>query len=321
MSSAPIRNIQPLWRVLRGAVWVLFFSVLAASGAGLVGTAWHAPGSPARAELTWAGDTALGHRLDIATEELKRIAADVEDLATQAKIALTEVASTDPARLNAALDEGAVAADAVASATLDLRGALVDLPGDSPTSALDYSNSTLVRRAAILAAIDAAASLASQWSQVQARSADAAQLTALIAAHDSTVLEAAAKGVSREYAAAASILDGALLTVADIKSLRVRLIASQERTVLDEWVERNQAYDLALKTLYLALVASKGKVTLVVQSARRDEQAAFAQLPPDRRTILVILAEVARGGLTQAVLAIDEARGRIDAAISETGTA
>jgi hypothetical protein len=44
---------------------------------------------------------------------------------------------------------------------------------------------------------------------------------------------------------------------------------------------------------------------------------AFAQLPPDRRTIIVIVSEVTRGGLTQAVLAIEDARGRIDDALAE----
>lgn len=317
MSSARSRILPAIARVLRGIAWAVLFAVLAASGAGLVDGTWHAPGSPARAELTWDGDAALGERLDVATEELKRIADGVEELDNLAKTALSEVASVDPSRLNAALETGAEVATAIESATFDLQQVLSGLPGDGPTAALEYSNDTLVRRAAILAAIDAAASLAGQWSQVVKRSADAAQLRATIATHDTTVLAGAAKGVGGKYKDASATLAGALLTVADIKALRVRLIAGTEPTVLDEWIERNQAYDIALKGLYDALVKSKGEVTLAVQSARREERAAFGQLPPDRRTILVIVAEVARGGLTQAVLAIDEARGRIDEALAE----
>ena len=52
----------------------------------------------------------------------------------------------------------------------------------------------------------------------------------------------------------------------------------------------------------------------------RCVKAAHDLLPPDRRTIIVIVAEVARGGLTQAVLAIEEANGHIDDALAETGT-
>lgn len=321
MSSAPNRTLRSLGRVLRGVTWTLLFAVLAASGAGLVDGTWHAPGSPARAELTYDGDTSIARRLDVASVELQRIADDVDELSRQAKIALSEVASTDPSRLNAALDQGADIAAAIDSATLDLRDALIGLPGDGPTAAIDYSNATLVRRAAILAAIDAAASLGAQWTLVQNRSADAAQLTSLIARHDTTVLQAAAKGVDHKYADAVKILDDAILTVTQIKALRVRLIASTEPTVLDEWIQRNQTFDVALQALYAALVASKGKPTITVLSARRVEEEAFAQLPPDRRTILVIVAEVARGGLTQAVLSIEEASGRIEDALAEADPA
>lgn len=306
-------------RVLRGVAWAALLALLAASGAGLIDGTWHAPGSPERAELTWAGDSSIAGRLDVATTELRRIAADVEELSTAAKSALAEVASTDPTRLSAALEHGTEVASAIDSAALDLRDALVGLPGDGPNAAIEYSNAALVRRAAILAAVDSAGSLASHWAQVTARAADAAQLLALIARHDETVLQAAAKGVAGAYKEAIPILDQALLTVADVKTLRQRLLASTEPTVLDEWIDRNGTYDQALRALYAALVASKGKITVTVQSARREERAAFDLLPPDRRTIIVIVAEVARGGLTQAVLAIEEASGHIDEALAEAG--
>ncbi|MEO8272701.1 MAG: hypothetical protein ABI620_01375 [Chloroflexota bacterium] len=321
MSSRLARTLQPLGRVLRALAWAVLLALISISGAGLVAGAWHAPASPARAELTWAGDAAVNARLDLAAIELQRISDDVEELATQAKVALEEVASTDPSRLRSALERGNEIAAALDGATHDLRDALIGLPGDGPYAAIEFSNPTLVRRAAILAAVDSAASLATLWAQVTARAGDAAQLTALIASHDTTVLEAAAKGVKKEYGAAIPILDQALLIVADVKALRVRIIASAEPTVLDEWIERDAAYDLALKALYSALVKSKGQITLAVQSARRDEQAAFALLPPDRRTIIVIVAEVARGGLTQAVLALEEANARIDDALAEAGPA
>jgi hypothetical protein len=319
MSSAPARILQPLGRVVRGLAWTTLLALLAISGAGLVDGAWHAPGSPARAELTWAGDSEIDARLDLATIELQRISDDVEQLATEAKTALAEVASTDPSRLQSALERGNEIAAALDSEAHDLREALSGLPGDGPNAAIEFSNPTLVRRAAILSAIDSAASLAASWSQVTGRAGDAAQLIGLIAQHDVTVLAAAAQGRAAKYRDATVTLDTALLTVSDVKTLRVRLIAGTEPTVLDEWVERNAAYDLALKTLYSALVASKGKVTLAVQSARREERVAFALLPPDRRTIIVIVAEVARGGLTQAGLAIEEANGRIDDALAEAG--
>jgi hypothetical protein len=114
MSSARSRILPALGRGVRGIIWTLLLAVLAASGAGagLAGLAWHAPGSPARAELTFAGDAALNARLDVASETLRDIVADVQLLATEAKTALEEVASLDPTRLEASLVRGgALAAD------------------------------------------------------------------------------------------------------------------------------------------------------------------------------------------------------------------
>jgi hypothetical protein len=317
MSSAPARILPLVWRVIRGLAWAVVLAVVAASAAGVADLAWHAPGSPARAELTYPGDAALDVTLDAATLKLEAIAADMASLAREAKTALGEVASSDPTRLREALLRGADAAASIDSATRDLRESVIGLPGDGPAAAIEYSNATLVRRAAILAAIDAAAGLTGRWQQVSGRAADAAQLIELIGLHDLTVLNAASKGRASEFAEAVEILAEALLRIEDIQLLRVRLIAGSEPTVLDEWIERNTNYDAALRTLYAALDRSGGRVTLAVTSARREERLAFEQLPPDRRTILVIVSEVARGGLTQAVLAIEDASAHVDEALAE----
>lgn len=306
-----------LGRAIRGIVWTALFAVLAAGAAGLIAQASHAPGSPARAELTYIGDTELNARLDAATSELEAISGDVERLADDAKTALEEVASSDPTALNESLQHGSEVAEAISVRTRALLDSLAGLPGDEPDAAVRYSNDTLVRRAAVLAALDAAATLNAQWLQVTGKAVETSQLTTLIAEHDEIVLDAAAKGRGRQYGDAASTLDGAILAVANVKELRTKLIADTGPTVLDEWIERNLAYDLALKALYVALDQSNGAVTVKVQAARRVERDAFDQLPPDRRTIIVIVAEIARGGLTQAVLAIEDARGRIDDALAE----
>ena len=320
MTRAPTRILPFIGRALRGVVWTILLAVVAAGAAGLVGQAWHAPGSPARAELTYDGDSALGARLDVATDQLQLIAADVDVLAEEAKSALEEVSSADPTRLRESLQRGGQAAAAIDIQTRALRDSLTGLPGDGTAAVIEYGNPVLVRRAAILAAVDAAASLAAQWRQVTGRAVDAAHLTTLIADHDTTVLDAAENGRARRYLEAATILDQALLTVGEVDTLRKRLIAGTEQTILDEWIDRTAAYDVALKALYVALDKSRGVVTIAVQSARRAERLAFAQLPPDRRTIIVIVAEVGRGGLTQAVLAIEEARSRIDDALAEAAT-
>src|SRR5215212_8979499 len=132
MSSEPLQQRPPragttgraAGRAARGVVWAVVLAVLAASGAGLAGLAWHPPGSPARAELTYEGDAALGARLDAATADLQQIAADVERLADAAKTALEDVASVDPARLEASLSSGDAIAAGIEARSRSLRESL-----------------------------------------------------------------------------------------------------------------------------------------------------------------------------------------------------
>lgn len=316
MPSAPTRTTPSFERAIRGLLWGVLLAVLAASAAGLAGLAWHPPGSPSRAELTYAGDAELGARLDIARADLKVIAGDVEALAAEAKSALEEVASADAARVQASLERGDVIAARIEAGAAALRASTLDLPGAEPDAAMHFSNATLVRRSATLAAIEAATGLAGSWQTVAARARETARLTGLINDHDATVLTGIQHGLDGEFKNAVATIDDALAIITTIEALRTRLVAAED-TVLDEWIERTKNYDLALQHLYASLVKSKGRVTVEVQSARREERVAFNQLPPDRRTILVIISEVTRNGLTQAVIAIDEAHGRLDEALVE----
>lgn len=320
MSSASARYLPPIGRALRGLFWTALFAVLAAGGAGLVGQAWHPPGSPVRAELTYPGDAALDARLDAATAGLAEIADEVEVLADAAKTALAEVTSSESERLRAAVERGDEAATTIEGRAAALRVALADLPGTGPTVTIEYSNATLVRRSTVLAAIEAASGLAVHWRQVAARATETANLTTQIARHDQTVIAAAADGKERRYQRAIRVLDEALLIVVDIQSRRARLIAGTEGTVLDEWITRSRDFDTALKNLYAALdecACPGGPYTVAVQFANRDMELAKAQLPPDRRTIIVIVSEVTAGGLTEAVIAIEDARGQIEDALAE----
>ncbi|HET9851660.1 MAG TPA: hypothetical protein VFP56_04030 [Candidatus Limnocylindrales bacterium] len=320
MSSAPVRTTPSLGRAARGLAWGGLLAVLAASGAGLVGLAWHPPGSPARAELTAQGDAGLDARLVAARADLEQVAADLQDLAEEAKTALASVASADASLLAASLERGDALAASIEARARTLRESLDDLPGDEPDAAMRYSNPVLVRRAATLAAIQAATGLAGSWQAVAARASETSRLTALITAHDTTVVNGIQHGLNSEFKNAVETIDEALAVMKTIDDLRARLVAADD-TVLDEWIRRTKAYDVALQHLYAALVKSKGRVTVVVQSARREERDAYAELPPDRRTILVIISEVTRNGLTQAVIAIDEASGRLDEALADVAEA
>ena len=61
-------------------------------------------------------------------------------------------------------------------------------------------------------------------------------------------------------------------------------------------------------------------MTAAVRAAFAELRAAEAALPPDGRALVVIMSDVARGGLNQAVIGIEEAKGRLDAAGAALGT-
>jgi hypothetical protein len=301
-----------------GAIaWLALSAALALGGAGLVGELTHPPGGANREELTYPGDMLLKARLDDASTRLHDIASDVDQLSTDAKSALEDLASTDPTALQKALQHGSGIAVILTGATTDLRDALAGLPGDEPDAVMRFSNATLVRRAAILAALDAAGGLADQWEHVTGRSVDAGRLTALLQAHDSTVAAAINRGIAAKFADAVTILAKAKATLDEITLLKSSFSSGSEVTVLDAWLTSHVRYDAALNALYVALAKSGGRTNLAVQAAYREEKLARDLLPSDNRSLIVIVAEFARGGLNQAVLAIEDASGRIDAALAE----
>jgi hypothetical protein len=304
---------------LTGAIaWTLLAAAVALGAAGLVSQLGHQPGGPQRAELTWSGDAALKARLDDATNQLADISANVDRMADAAKAALGSIQSVDPADLQTNLEKGNGAAVLITQATTELRSSLAGLIGEGPGAALTYSNPTLVRRAQILAAMDAALSLSRSWSDVTAQSLEAARAASLLNSHNQVIADATALGRAAKYADAVAKIEAAKITLQDLASLRNGIVTGGDVNVLDQWIQLNQTFDNALEKLYQALARAHGQNTLFVQAMYRDEQAAFNNLPKDNRAIIVILAQIAQGGLNQAVLAINDAQGRIEAALAET---
>jgi len=317
-STTRVRSVARGVTAIVGAIaWLALSAVLALGGAGLVGELTHPPGGANREELTYPGDTLLKVRLDDASTRLRQIAANVDQLSTDAKSALQDLAGTNAVALQKALEHGSSIAVILTGATTDLRNTLAGLPGDEPDAVVRFSNATLVRRAAILAALDAAGGLADQWEHVTGRSVDAGRLTALLQDHDKTVAAAINRGLNSKFADAVTVLANAKATLDEITLLKSAFSSGSEVTVLDAWLVSHTRYDAALTALYRALAKSGGKSNLAVQEAYRQENIARGLLPADNRSLIVIVAEFARGGLNQAVLAIEDASGRINAALAE----
>ena len=87
-------------------------------------------------------------------------------------------------------------------------------------------------------------------------------------------------------------------------------------TILTEWIDRNQAFDTAANSLYKLLLASPRKVTPAIRAAFASLTAARQNLPPDTKGLEVILSDLARGGLNQAVIEIEDAKGSLARAVA-----
>ena len=81
--------------------------------------------------------------------------------------------------------------------------------------------------------------------------------------------------------------------------MRDKLSATVDVSVLDEWLTRNENYDVALQNLYTALSKVGTKITKATRAAVAAEAEARAQLPPDTRGLVVIMAEIGQGGMSR----------------------
>ena len=128
-------------------------------------------------------------------------------------------------------------------------------------------------------------------------------------------MAAADRGIRAKYADAIKVLDRAKAQITAARALRDSLSATVDVTVLDEWLTRNEKYDVALGNLYKAISKVGSKVTKATHAAVTAEAEARAQLPPDTRGLVLIMAQIGQGGMSQAVIAIEEARATLGDAI------
>jgi hypothetical protein len=203
----------------------------------------------------------------------------------------------------------------VQAAATSLDQALAAIPGTGDGRELRLSSALTARYDALADTADLTSGLESDWAAFAGRALDAASLTRLLARHDTETADAAGQGSAAHYRRALTLLDKSDATIAQARALRDRLARTTDVSTLTQWLDRSAGYDRALRTLYDAMVDSKGRVTDRVRRAFQGEQAARAQLPQDTRGLVVIMADVAQGGLNQAVISIEQARGALGAAL------
>ncbi len=162
--------------------------------------------------------------------------------------------------------------------------------------------------------------LSAAWSRLAVGSVAATRITVLLTEHDLVTADAASLGRTGKYQEALERLAESDRMIFDARNLRDSLAATVDVTKLGVWLDLNAEYDAALRQLYQAILDSGGTVTPDVRAAYDAEAAARERLPADTKGLVIILAEIGRGGLNQAVIGIEEARGQLDAALGLIGT-
>jgi hypothetical protein len=274
------------------------------------------PGAPGRGDVTAAGDAQVAPLLDAAQGDLSALADQVEALGVQARGALAALNGADPSISDAAIARGDTIVADVAARTVALRRELAAVPYvGTPSAGLIISDAIVTRHAALVAALDATDGLDFSWARLSIGAVAATRMSAALAEHDRLVALAADRGVHAKYPAALKLLDQASTQLALAHGVRDQLVATVDVSVLDDWLKRNADYDVALRNLYVAISKVGKTVTPATRAAVKAEAAARARLPPDTRGLVIIMADIGRGGMTGAVIAIEDARAKLSDAI------
>jgi len=300
--------------IAAAAAWLVVAVAIALGGAGIVAGANHLPASGARPELTYEADLSVAAGLDRASLDLADVAAATGELGAAGRSALAALVAADPTAVATSIADGDAALDRIDVAEAALRDALRAIPLGAPDTEIRYSPATRARYDRLVSALSATTGLRDDWATLTAGSVPALDIAAHLSAHDALAGEAARLGSDGKYADALEQLAAAAAELAAARRVRDTLASSVDVATLDAWIARNAAIDVALRDLYTLLEASNGRGTPAVKDAFTRVEEARKLLPPDTRALVVILADIARGGLNGAVISIEQARGRLAAA-------
>ncbi|HSL77755.1 MAG TPA: hypothetical protein VK867_12480, partial [Candidatus Limnocylindrales bacterium] len=184
----------------------------------------------------------------------------------------------------------------------------------SRAAVYELSPATIERYAAYSGALPTRGAMEGAWTRLTVGALSASRLSGLLAEHDEAVVAAAAAGRKADYPAALDHLDDADAAIADAKTLRDRLKATVDVATLDQWLDRSEAYDKALRNLYVAV--RRGDSAATIRGLMAKEQAAKDRLPPDTRSLVLIMADIGQGGINDAAIAIEQAKADLDEALA-----
>ena len=155
--------VRRVRRVALAALWLVIAALVALGAAGIVGAMAHLPGTPSRAELTYAGDQAIEPGLDAAEASLIELAGEVRQLSELGRGALTALVARDVETLATTVSDGETLAATIQRQADELRVKLEGLPGVGPGDELILSAETRARYSRALQALKPTDGLAAAW--------------------------------------------------------------------------------------------------------------------------------------------------------------
>jgi hypothetical protein len=289
--------------------WVLAVLVIGLGVAGAGAVVNPVPDETTRPELFARIERAVAPGLAALAGDLDAIDVAVESLAGAARAALVDLSARDPGALARDLHAGDALILDIEPRVMQVQTALEGLPYDERRDLLGQA-----ARGRISAARDAIAAvlpLAGLWSRLASSAVPSANLTTALTDHDQRTFAAVQQGEAGDYAAALRELAGASARLDDAQAVRDEIAALVDTTTIDQWIARNRRYDTALVGLYADLRASGGVATTATRAELAAVEAARQLLPPDTRALIIIIADLAQGGLNQAAIGIERARGSL----------
>jgi len=300
-----------LRRLALAIAWSFVAVVVALGGAGIVARADNFAGDVARPELTWRYDQAMAPGLRDATTEAAGIVDATDKLADAARSALVHLLAGDIDLVTADLSRGEIWLADIIARNERIDGSIAGLPYLSSPQLV--SSGTREKIAALRAIVEATQPLPERWNQLEQATVPAVQVTAVMQAHDTTVFEASQEGVRENYEEALQILDEALGQLDQVAQLRDQLAPAVDVSTLTQWIDRSRAHDEALIGVYKAVMG--GKADEIAEAVAKQREAE-AQLPPDTRALVVILGDIALGGVNQAAIAVEMVRGTVATSVA-----
>ena len=288
--------------------WVVVMVLVALGSAGLAASLDHLPGSAARPELTWAGDSAVSPQLASARTDLQAIGGQLDRLGTLARGSLAAAVAQKTDALDQAIADGTVLVGQIDSASDALTARLLALPALGPNPDLRVSRTSQETLKILIDSLDSTRSLAGDWAALTKGTVDAGRLTGLLDQHDKLIVSAIDAAINRQFKTAIARIDRANDRLDDATKIRDTLRTRTDVATLTEWLRRNRNYDTALRRLYVISARSPTRITTAMRNALAAERQARAALPKDTSGLIIIASEVTRGGLNQAVIAIERAR-------------